>query len=171
MRPMATLDVVLGFARLRDAETLAIMSRDLIEAGLGWGYRPQRMAELITARETVTLVAHERTRCVGFAVMKFGDERAHLVLLAVLPTHRRRGIARRLMTWLLDSAATAGMASVHLELLEDNASARAFYRALTFTETMRLPGYYGGRKPAVRMMTMLRLPGVRVEAWQPPVRG
>jgi len=171
MRPMATIDVELGLARLRDAETLAIMSRDLIEAGLGWGYRPQRMAELIAARETATLVANERGRCVGFAVMKFGDERAHLVLLAVLPTHRRRGIARRMLTWLLESAAIAGMASVHLELLEDNAAARAFYRALSFAETMRIPGYYGGRKPAVRMMTVLQLPGAGVEAWQPPARG
>jgi ribosomal-protein-alanine N-acetyltransferase len=168
---MATVDVALGLARPRDAETLAIMSRDLIEAGLGWGYRPERMAELIAARDTSALVAHERTNCVGFAIMTFGDERAHLVLLAVRPTHRRRGVARRMLTWLLESAATAGMASVHLELLEDNASARAFYRALGFTETMRLPGYYRGRKAAVRMIRVLRMPGVQVDAWRPPARG
>ena len=167
---MATVDVELSLASLRHAEMLAIMSRDLIEAGLGWGYRPERMAELIAARETTTLVAHERTRCVGFAVMTFGEERAHLVLLAVRPSHRRRGIARRMMSWLLDSAATAGMASIHLELLEDNVSARAFYRALEFAETMRLPGYYSGRKAAVRMIRMLRDPGVHPVAWQPPAR-
>ena len=80
--------------------------------------------------------------------MTFGDDRAHLVLLAVQPSHRRRGIARRLLTWLLDSAAIAGMASIHLELLEDNVAARAFYRSLGFTETLRLPGYYRGRKAA-----------------------
>jgi [ribosomal protein S18]-alanine N-acetyltransferase len=168
---MATVDVELSLASLRHAETLALMSRDLIEAGLGWGYRPERMAQLITARDTSTLIAHERTRCVGFAVMTFGDERAHLVLLAVRPTHRRRGIARQMLAWLLDSAITAGMASIHLELLEDNASARAFYRAMDFTETMRLPGYYRGRKAAVRMIRMLRMPGVRLDAWQPPARG
>ncbi len=167
---MATVDVELSLARVGDAETLAIMARDLIETGLGWGYRPERMAKLITASETVTLVANERTSCVGFAVMTFGDERAHLVLLAVRPTHRRRGIARRMLGWLLDSAATAGMASVHLELLEDNAAARAFYRASGFRETMRLPGYYRGRKAAMRMLRMLRLPGARVDAWQPPAR-
>lgn len=169
---MAMPGVELGLASLRHAEALAVMSRDLIEAGLGWGYRPERMAELITARDTLTLVAHERARCVGFTVMTFGDERAHLVLLAVRPAHRRRGIARRMLEWLLESAVIAGMASVHLELLEDNAAARAFYRALNFTETMRLPGYYRGRKAAMRMALVLRLPGVRVDAWQPRhVRG
>ena len=118
------------------------------------------MAQLITARDTSTLVAHERTRCVGFAVMTFGEERAHLVLLAVRPhasTPRYR--AADADRGSSDSAATAGMASVHLELLEDNASARAFYRALDFTETMRLPGYYRGRKAAVRMIRVLRYAG------------
>lgn len=167
---MATVDVELTLARLRHAEMLAIMSRDLIEAGLGWGYRPERMAELIAAHDTTTLVAHERTRCVGFAIMTFGEERAHLVLLAVRPSHRRRGIARRMLSWLLDSAATAGMASIHLELLEDNVSARAFYRAMEFAETMRLPGYYRGRKAAVRMIRLLRLPGARPDPWRPPSR-
>jgi ribosomal-protein-alanine N-acetyltransferase len=167
---MTTHDIGIRLARAEDAGTLAAMSRDLIEAGLGWTYRPERIVELIGARDAITLVAHEDGRCVGFAIMTFGDERAHLVLLAVLPTHRRRGIARGLIEWLLASAATAGIASVHLELLEDNASARAFYRALGFTETLRLPGYYRGRKAAVRMILVLRVPGMAALEWRPPAR-
>jgi len=170
MPRMATVDVEIALARSSDAEALAIMSRDLIESGLGWGYRPERMAQFIDARETCTLIAHERSRRVGFAVMTFGEDRAHLVLLAVQPSHRRRGIARRLLTWLLDSAAIAGMASIHLELLEDNVAARAFYRSLGFTETLRLPGYYRGRKAAVRMTLVTRPPAMRADRWQPPAR-
>ena len=167
---MATIDVEISLARPSDAEALAIMSRDLIESGLGWGYRPERMSQLIAARETSTLVAHQRSRCAGFAIMTFGEERAHLVLLAVQPGHRRRGIGRALIGWLLASATTAGLSSVHLELLEDNAAARAFYRSLGFTETLRLPGYYRGRKAAVRMTLVLRSPALRAPAWQPPQR-
>lgn len=167
---MATVDVEISLARAADADALAIMSRDLVESGLGWGYRPERMAQLIAARDTCTLVAHERTRCVGFAVMSFGESSAHLVLLAVQPRQRRRGIGRALLNWLLASATTAGVASVHLELLEDNAAARAFYRSFGFTETLRLPGYYRGRKAAVRMALVLRSPAMRAPAWQPPPR-
>jgi ribosomal-protein-alanine N-acetyltransferase len=170
MRAMAMIDIRLGLARPQDAPSLALMSRDLIEAGLGWEYRPERMSELIGARETVTLVAQDCGRCVGFAVMTFGEERAHLVLLAVRPTHRRRGVASRMIAWLMDSAAAAGTASIHLELIDDNAAARAFYRANGFTETLRLPGYYRGRKAAVRMVRVLRSPGTRAETWQPPPR-
>ena len=164
------LDITLGLARPQDAPSLALMSRDLIEAGLGWEYRPERMSELIGARETVTLVAYDGGRCCGFAVMTFGEERAHLVLLAVRPTHRRRGVASRMVAWLMNSAAAAGMASIHLELIDDNAAARAFYRATGFAETLRLPGYYRGRKAAMRMVRVLRPPAARVEAWQPPPR-
>ena len=170
MRAMAMIDITLSLARPKDAPSLALMSRDLIEAGLGWEYRPERMSELIGARDTLTLVAHDAGRCVGFAVMAFGAERAHLVLLAVRPTHRRRGVASRMVEWLVQSAAAAGIASVHLELIDDNAAARAFYRASGFTETLRLPGYYRGRKAAMRMVRVLRSPSVRVEAWQPPPR-
>jgi ribosomal-protein-alanine N-acetyltransferase len=167
---MATADITLSLARLKDAETIAVMSRDLIEAGLGWEYRPQRIAEFIVDRNAVTLIAHDGSRCAGFAVMTFGDERAHLVLLAVHPRYRRRGVGSRMLAWLLDSARTAGLSSVHLELLDDNAAARGFYRALGFTETMRLPRYYRGRKAAMRMILVLRVPGRAVPAWVPPPR-
>src|SRR5687767_5997194 len=107
---VATTDITLGLARLRDAETIAVMSRDLIESGLGWEYRPERIAAFIVDRNAVTLVAHDGARCAGFAVMTFGVERAHLVLLAVHPRYRRRGVGARLLDWLLASARTAGIA-------------------------------------------------------------
>ena len=167
---MAAVDVHIGLARLCDAVTIAGLSRDLIEAGLGWEYRPERIARLMLSPDTVTVVASERGRCIGFALMTFGPERAHLVLLAVRPSHRRLGIATRLLDWLLRSARTAGIASVHLELIDDNAAARAFYRSIGFSETIRLPGYYRGRKAAVRMVVVLRAPGATVPEWRPPAR-
>jgi ribosomal-protein-alanine N-acetyltransferase len=156
---MAALDVELGFASAGDAPEIARLARDLIEVGLGWGYRPQRIIELIRDTETITLVARARGRPAGFAVMRFGDERAHLILLAVAPAHQRRGIARRMIDWLLESALVAGMTSVHVELRAMNVPALALYRSLGFAETFRVPGYYRGRETAVRMIRMLRLPG------------
>src|SRR5947208_16033297 len=116
-----------GLAHMSDAQALATMSRDLIETGLGWAYRADRIAKLIANPETITLVARERKRPVGFAVMTFGEERAHLILLAVCATHQRRGIAREMLAWLLESAVTAGMASIHVELRADNPAAYPLY--------------------------------------------
>lgn len=161
IRAMDCREVSFGFAHQRDAEKLALMSRDLIETGLGWSYQAKRVAELIAEPETVTLVARDGTRTVGFGIMKYGDERAHLVLLAVVPTHQRCGIARRMIEWLVESAKIAGMASVHVELRADNRPAYWLYRSLAFAETLRVNGYYRGQETAVKMMRALRAPPSR----------
>jgi ribosomal protein S18 acetylase RimI-like enzyme len=161
--------ITLRLAELRDAHELSLMSRDYVEAGLGWKYDAARLLGTIRHRDTVTLVACERGAIAGFAIMEFGDERAHLVLLAVRPSHRRLGVGRRLVAWLLDSARTAGIESVHLELRAGNEGARRFYRAVGFAETLLVPAYYRGKEPALRMLRMLRAPGAAVaHSWRPP---
>ena len=153
---MAAIDLAIGFAVSSDAVEVAHLARYLIEADLGWTYRPERVRALICNPDVVTLVARDGRHVVGFAIMQFSDERAHLVLLAVRPTHQRSGIARRLLAWLLESAAVAGIASVHVELRVTNEAAFAFYRAMGFAPTLRVEGYYRGRETAVRMLRILR---------------
>lgn len=146
-------------ARVDEAGAMAEMSRQLIETGLGWRYTPQRMAALIRHADTIALMAHEGNAPSGLAVMQFGDERAHLVLLCVQPALRRHGIGRSLMHWLLQSARVAGVEAIDLELRADNAAALAFYRRLGFAETTQVPAYYDGKIPAQRMTLALRAPG------------
>ena len=149
--------VTLRRARPQDAGVLAEMSRDLIEAGLAWRYTPRRMALLIRERETMALVACEGDTqlIVGFAIMHFGDETAHLTLLAVNARQQRQGIGRGLIDWLIESARVAGMQSIDLEMRADNTGASAFYERLGFVETKRTPAYYDGRLPARHMMLRL----------------
>lgn len=165
---MTATAITLRIAHADDAQAIALMSRDLIESGLGWKYEPERIRRAMKDRDTVTLVACDRSQIVGFAIMEFGDERAHLVLLAVRPTHRRQGVGRRLIDWLVESVATAGLASIHLELRSSNEPARAFYRALGFAETANVPGYYRGKESATRMARELRAPGPLPYNWRPP---
>jgi len=167
---MRLSDIALRLARDTDAPALAVMSRDLIEIGLGWQYRTKQVAALLRDAETVTVVANDGPRTVGFAVLRVGDERAHLVLLAVGSTHRRRGIGARMTRWLIETAAAAGVASVHVELRAQNQAAYALYRSLEFTETQRVYGYYRGRETAIRMLRTLRAEGVERFIWSPPAR-
>ena len=173
--------ITIRLAEPRDAQAIAMMSRDFIEAGLGWKYDAARVLRAIRDRETLAVVACEgakgaaaggRGAITGFAIMEFGDERAHLVLLAVRPSHRRLGIGQRLLEWLVESARVAGMASIHLELRSNNDAARRFYRAMSFYETVLVPGYYrsgeGRKEGALRMLRVLRVPGPLPAAWRPP---
>jgi ribosomal-protein-alanine N-acetyltransferase len=165
---MAAAHIALGFANRSDAATIADLSRELVEAGLGWAYRRERIAELIGDVDTVALVARERGRIVGFTITTFGDERAHLVLLAVRKAFQRRGIARRMIHWVVESAAVAGVASVHVELRAHNVAAIGLYRSSGFAESLRMPGYYRGREDAIRMVRVLRAPGTAIQLWRPP---
>lgn len=165
---MTDIGLTLRLATVRDAQAIAIMSRERIEAGLGWRYRPEQVCRLINRSDTVVLVACKHSRLVGFAIMEFGDEMAHLVLLAVQPEDQRQGTGRRLLEWLLDSAATAGIAAVHLELRASNTAARSFYCALGFSETTRVADYYGRAESAIRMRRVLRIASLSPFRWQPP---
>ena len=180
MEFMTPRAITIRLAEPRDAQAIAMMSRDFIESGLGWKYDAARVMRAIRDRETLAAVACEsgktaagaRGSITGFAIMEFGDERAHLVLLAVRPSHRRLGIGQRMLEWLLESARVAGMASIHLELRANNDAARRVYRAMSFYETVLVPGYYrsgeGRKEGALRMLRVLRAPGPVPYTWRPP---
>jgi ribosomal protein S18 acetylase RimI-like enzyme len=142
-------------ARKADGAEIAVMSRDLIEAGLGWRFTPRRVTACIRDRDTMVLVAEGHAQMAGFAIMEFGADTAHLVLLAVRPDRRRRGVARQLLRWLEKSARTAGITVVTLELRATNRGARLFYQAVGYRVVARLPGYYGRHEAALRMARML----------------
>jgi ribosomal-protein-alanine N-acetyltransferase len=154
---MSPRSAVLRLATPADAADIATMSRDLIEHGLGWSWTRTRVARNIANRDTATLVAGNGRRVVGFAMMYFGDDHAHLNLLAVRPAYQRAGIGRRMVTWLADSARVAGITAIHLEVRSSNAAARRFYRAVGFQEVTLLPRYYSGVEAAVWMARDLRV--------------
>ena len=145
-------DISIRLAAPDDAPHIARMSRDLIEQGLGWSWTPQRVLHSIADPLTNVAVALDQagTR-LAFAIMKYRDEEAHLLLLAVLPEHGRRGIGSALVAWLEKVALTAGLNRICLEARVTNAAARAFYARLGYIEAQVVPGYYQGREASVRM--------------------
>ncbi|OGA19667.1 MAG: hypothetical protein A3G25_01870 [Betaproteobacteria bacterium RIFCSPLOWO2_12_FULL_63_13] len=165
---MVARNITLRLGRLEDAAGIAILSRELIESGLGWSWTPERVARSICNADTVTLIGADGKRIAAFAIMYFGAEHAHLNLLAVRPTHQRMGLGTRLIDWLMESAQVAGIAAVSLELRTTNDDARRFYLAQGFTEAMYIPRYYCGRETAVRMVRELRSRNLQPGQWTWP---
>ncbi len=139
-------------ARDADAHAIAVMSRCLIEIGLrGWSWDPTRVSRALRQRETCVIVAEIGDQIEGFAIAEFGDTRLHLSLLAVNATHQRSGIGRALVAWLEQSARTAGVVEIVLELRANNPGAKYFYEALGFEFARAVPGYYSGVETALKM--------------------
>lgn len=138
-----------------DARAIAELSRDVIEAGLGWSYTPARILAAIRSRNTNVAVIHDAGRLLAAGIMDYGDVAAHLVLFGVQRDHRRRGLGRHLLAWLETCAVTAGLQTIGVEVRADNPGAIAFYQTQGYGLRDRVPGYYRGRLDAVRLAKQL----------------
>ena len=79
----------------------------------------------------------------GFAMLREAVGEEELLLLAVSPEHRRKGVGRRLLEQAMAQAQARGSAHVFLEMRDGN-PAEFLYRALGFEQIGRRPGYYRG---------------------------
>ncbi len=138
-------------AKISDALSIAEMSRDLIESGLGWLWTPSRVVREINEKYSNVIVTHEGNDVIGFAVMEYLGAEARLNLFGVHPNNRRKGIGTRMIKWLEKTALINGNGAVTLEVRLSNHEARKFYQSLGYTVIQYIPGYYRGREPAVRM--------------------
>ncbi len=81
-------------------------------------------------------------RLVGYcAAWKIVDE-LHINSVAIDPSVRRRGLARFLLTRVLEAASAGGATSATLEVRPSNEAGRALYEALGFAVEGVRPGYY-----------------------------
>lgn len=81
----------------------------------------------------------------GYVVAWTVTDEAEIANLAVTPGARRAGIAAMLLDHVLVSARALAVTTVHLEVRESNAPARALYARFGFLEVGRRRAYY--RKP------------------------
>jgi [ribosomal protein S18]-alanine N-acetyltransferase len=144
-------DLLLRLAYAAEAAAIANLSRELVEYGLRWRWTPARVLESIRAVNVNVLLACDHETVAGFAIMRYGDEKAHLDLLGVTPTYRRAGVGRRLLEWLEECAKVGGTFNVHLEVRAANTGAQTFYERLGYRSVGLVPGYYDGAEAAVRM--------------------
>jgi [ribosomal protein S18]-alanine N-acetyltransferase len=119
------------------------------EAWTANGYR----SELADTRRRHYLVAQgEQGELLGWAGVMVIADSAEILTVGVVPSARRRGIARLLLDGLLADARRRGAVEAFLEVRVDNAAAQSLYAREGFVEVGVRPGYYdGGRVDAVVM--------------------
>ena len=111
--------------------------------GEGWtrsqvaGILPMAGVSLVLARGT------DDRRCGGFSLSRAVADEAELLLIAVLPGHRRRGIARMLLEEFMRQSRDRGLQRVHLEVRYGNPAAE-LYRQAGFEPVGRRRNYYRG---------------------------
>jgi ribosomal protein S18 acetylase RimI-like enzyme len=91
------------------------------------------VAERLFARDPeALLVAIEGNEVVGTIVVGWDGWRCHLYRLAVLPAHRRRGIAAELVAAAVERASALGATRLDATVADANDGAVAFWAAAGF---------------------------------------
>lgn len=101
------------------------------------GILPMPGVELVLARDLGGALA-------GFSLYRTVSDEAELLLLAVAPDYRRRGIGRTLLDYFMTRSRNSGASRVHLEVREGN-PAVIMYRDAGFSLAGRRRKYYRGR--------------------------
>lgn len=156
-----TADPPVAIAKPADAAAIAVMSRDLIESGLEWKWRPERVAKAIDDAETNVAVVRREKDIVAFGIMEYFDDEAHLVLFAVAQQSQRQGTGSALLRWLEAAARVAGAQRILVEARRENAPARCFYNEHGYHERILESRMYDNEVDGVRLEKWLRSPATR----------
>lgn len=92
---------------------------------------------------------------VADTVDRHGATVGHIKDLAVAPSHRGRGIGRRLLSRAISTLSVAGAARVKLEVRAGNTAAKSLYRSAGFERHHTIPGYYADGEDAEVMVLSL----------------
>ena len=135
------------------AEQAALLA-DLHARSFDKGWSANDVSKLMENPAVFAVVSQEHDALHGFAVAWVAAGDSELLTLAIVPEARRRGLGVELVEATAARAVARGAGSMHLEVAEDNAAARALYEKLGFAQTGRRPGYYATANGFVDAITM-----------------
>ena len=125
-------------------EVVAIMDA-AFDDRFGEAWTRSQCAGILPMRGVTLLIARNPAGdAVGFSLQRIVAGDGELLLLAVDPKYRRRGVGRRLLQQFLEQARHEGTSRVHLEVRDGN-PAVVMYRHAGFKAVGRRRKYYHGR--------------------------
>jgi ribosomal-protein-alanine N-acetyltransferase len=83
------------------------------------------------------------------------DGSAHLTTIGVAPEHRRRGLAKELLTHTEDALRHRGVRTIVLEVRVSNTTAQGLYREAGYSVVQRLAKYYNNGEDCFLMLKSL----------------
>ena len=99
----------------------------------------------------------------GYGIMSVGAGEAHILNVCIRDEYRGRGLARKVLVYLLDRARASGMYEAFLEVRPSNKAAARLYHSMGFEQVGVRRGYYQatvGREDAAVLRRVL-LPDVK----------
>ncbi len=91
---------------------------------------------------------------VAYACASVSFEEGEILRIGVLPTYRRQGIGKQVLSRILERLQSQGVEKVFLEVRASNVAAQGLYGKMGFSVIGKRKGYYHGGEDAVMMEKM-----------------
>lgn len=132
----------------RDIDVLERLMDAAFDARFGEAWTRGQCMGVLAMPGVRLLLAFADDRPAGFAMVRQVLDEVELLLIAVAPLARRRGVGRALLRGVIVEAEATGAARLHLEVRAGNDAAR-LYTAAGFAKVGERRGYYRGKAGAV----------------------
>jgi ribosomal-protein-alanine acetyltransferase len=110
-------------------------------------FTKQQIAYLLTNYNAIGLVARVNGEIAGFVIGRIDVGRnmpfGHILTVDIEPSHRRKGIAQKLLREIEAIFTERGIKECRLEVREDNVAASNLYQKLGYKKVGKLEKYYG----------------------------
>lgn len=126
-----------------ELDDLMIVMEDSFEPRFGEGWSRSQCSGMLGDRNSWVSIAREGDEPTGFALSRMIADEAELLLIAVRPAYRGKGIGSGLLQQVCETAGTKGAKRLHLEVRDGNAAAK-LYHATGFEIIGRRKNYYRG---------------------------
>lgn len=107
----------------------------------------QQIAHLLAGHNSISLIARENGKIVGFIIGIIYVERnfltGHILTIDISPTQRRKGIGSRLLQEIEKIFKQNGVKTCRLEVRENNIAALNLYQKFGYKKMGKLENFYG----------------------------
>lgn len=127
-----------------DVATLNAIMADAFDPRFGEAWTPSQCLGMIALPGVWFSIAWSGARPAGFALARAVADEAELLLLAIRPAMRRRGIGTALLRSIITDSRERGADLLHLEVRANNEAVR-LYRTEGFEKIGERRDYYRGK--------------------------
>ena len=140
---MSTAAVDLREGDVRDLDRIDRLMADAFDPRWGEAWTRNQVIGILSVPGVWLTIAELNGRAVGFALTRGVLDEAELLLLAVIPEVRRKGVGAALLRSVVADSVVRGIASLHLEVRDGN-DAIKLYRNSGFSKVGERRDYYRG---------------------------
>lgn len=144
MTMAADLALRIDAGGMADLPDVMIVMSEAFDPEFGEAWTEAQCAGVLGMPGCWLLIARDGDRPSGFAMLRSTLDEAELLLIAVRPADRRRGVGAALLAEAIQSARASDIGILHLEVRDGN-PALALYRGAGFIQVGHRPSYYRGR--------------------------